>query len=191
MMADGVDEVIKAVRQNLFLGASQIKISTAGGVNSLMDPLHVIEYTDEEIAAAVRVAEDYGTHVMAHSHAAPGVIRAVKNGVKSIEHGSILNEEAAKLMAEKGVVYSPRVEVLEQLKSVDASSPIRSAKLQQAADGTANSLRVAKKHGLLIGMGTPICCSTTRAEDSSSTNSMTGRGTSRQGRQGLQEHSVI
>jgi imidazolonepropionase-like amidohydrolase len=155
LLANGKQQVMAATRQQLFLGATQIKICVAGGVSSFTDPLYVIEYTAEEIKAAVDAAADYGTYVMAHSHSPEGVIRAVENGVKSIEHGSLLTEEAAKLMAEKGVVYIPSVQVLAQLKPL-YTDPIRKAKLEQALEGTSNAMKAAKKYGLTIGFGTDL-----------------------------------
>lgn len=154
-LANGKDQVIQATRNALFLGSTQIKISVAGGVSSFTDPLYVIEYSPEEIRAAVDAAADYGTYVMAHAHSSEGVIRAVENGVKSIEHGSLLNEEAAKAMAEKGVVYIPSFQVAAQLKPL-YTDPIRKAKLEQAAEGLSNAMKAAKKYGLTIGFGTDL-----------------------------------
>jgi imidazolonepropionase-like amidohydrolase len=155
LLVNGKQQVLAATRQQLFLGATQIKICVAGGVSSFTDPLYVIEFTDEEIKAAVAAASDYGTYVMAHSHSPEGVIRAVKNGVKSIEHGSLLNDEAAKLMAENDVVYVPSVEVLAQLKPI-YTDPIRKQKLEQAMEGTSNAMKAAKKYNLTIGWGTDL-----------------------------------
>lgn len=155
MLANGKDQMIAATRQQLFLGASQIKLYVAGGVSSYTDPLYVIEYTTEEIEAAVGAARDYGTYVMAHSHSPEGVIRAVKAGIISIEHGSLLNEEAAKLMAEKDAVFVPSVQVLAQLKPL-YTDPIRKAKLEEAFEGTDKAMKAAKKYGLTIGWGTDL-----------------------------------
>lgn len=154
-LANGKDQVMQATRNALFLGSTQIKICVAGGVSSFTDPLYVIEYSPEEIRAAVDAAADYGTYVMAHAHSSEGVIRAVENGVKSIEHGSLLNEEAAKAMAEKGVVYIPSFQVAAQLKPL-YTDPIRKAKLEQAAEGLSNAMKAAKKYGLTIGWGTDL-----------------------------------
>lgn len=155
MIANGVDQVTAAARQQLFLGATQVKIAVAGGVSSFTDPLYVVEFSPEEIRAAVAAAKDYGTYVMAHSHSPKGVIRAVENGVMSVEHGSLLNEEAAQLMAEKGAVFVPSVQVLAQLKPI-YTDPIRKAKLQQAFEGTSNAMKAAKKYNVLIGYGTDL-----------------------------------
>ena len=155
LLVNGKQQILAATRQQLFLGATQIKICVAGGVSSFTDPLYVIEFTEEEIQAAVKAASDYGTYVMAHSHSSDGVLRAVNNGVMSIEHGSLLNEEAAKAMAEKGVVYVPSVQVLAQLKPI-YTDDIRKAKLQQALEGTSNAMKAAKKYGVTIGYGTDL-----------------------------------
>ena len=155
MVANGADQVTVATRQQLFLGATQIKIAVAGGVSSFTDPLYVIEYSPEEIRAAVDAARDYGTYVMAHSHSPEGVARAVENGVLSIEHGSLVDDEAARLMAEKGVVFVPSVQVLAQLKPI-YTDPIRKGKLQEAMEGTSAAMEAAKKHGVLIGYGTDL-----------------------------------
>ena len=155
MLANGVDQVTSAVRQQLFLGATQIKIAVAGGVSSFTDPLYVTEYFPEEIQAAVKAAKDYGTYVMAHSHAPKGVLRAVENGVLSIEHGSLVDDKAAKLMAKKGAVFIPSVQVLAQLKPI-YTDPIRKAKLEEAFAGTDKAMKAAKKYDLLIGYGTDL-----------------------------------
>ena len=155
MLANGYDQVLAAARQQLFLGATQIKIAVTGGVSSFTDPLYVMEFTEEEIQAAVKAASDYGTYVMAHGHDSAGVIRALNNGVKSIEHGSVLNEEAVKLMAEKGAVFVESFEVLAQLKPL-YTDPVRKAKLDNATKGTANVAKWVKKYGVLMGFGTDL-----------------------------------
>lgn len=156
IIADGVDQCMIAVRQNLFLGATQVKICNTGGVDSLADPFFVVEYTAEEISAMVKVAADYGTYVLSHCHTGAGIIRAVENGVKCIEHGSNLTEDAAKAMADNDIVFVPNLEVLDQLKPVDAPNPIRMGKLNEAIEGTAASVELAKKHGLFMGFGTDL-----------------------------------
>jgi len=155
MLANGHDQVLAAVRQQLFLGATQVKIAATGGVSSFTDPLYVMEFTDEEIQAAVQAASDYGTYVMAHAHSADGTIRALNNGVLSIEHGSVVNEEAVKLIAEKGAAFVVSVEVLAELKPI-YTDPVRKAKLQNALDGTSNVMTWAKKYGVLMGFGTDL-----------------------------------
>ncbi|EED31108.1 amidohydrolase [gamma proteobacterium NOR5-3] len=155
ILANGYDQVLAATRQQLFLGATQIKIAVTGGVSSFTDPLYVMEFTEEEIQAAVKAASDYGTYVMAHGHDSAGVIRALNNGVKSIEHGSVLSEEAVKLMAKKGAVFVESFEVLAQLKPL-YTDPVRKAKLDNATKGSADVARWVKKYGVLMGFGTDL-----------------------------------
>ncbi len=155
LLVSGRAQMLAAVRQQLFLGATQIKIAVTGGVSSFTDPLYVEEFTPEEIQAAVQAASDYGTYVMAHAHSAAGAIRALENGVMSIAHGSELNEEAVKLMAEKGAVFGINLEVYEQLKPV-YTDPIRKAKLDQAMAGAGKGIEFAKKHGIVMGFSTDL-----------------------------------
>ena len=155
MLISGPDQMLAAVRQQLFLGATQIKIAVTGGVSSFTDPLYVQEFTEEEIQAAVKAASDYGTYVLAHGHDSAGVVRALNNGVLSIEHGSVLNEEAVKLIADKGAVFTVNLEVLAQLEPI-YTDPIRKAKLAEAQEGTKNVLKWAKKYGVLMGWGTDL-----------------------------------
>lgn len=155
ILANGHDQVLAAARQQLFLGASQIKIAVTGGVSSLTDPLYVEEFTADEIKGAVQAASDYGTYVMAHAHSAAGAIRALNNGVMSIAHGSLLNEEAVKLMAKKGAVFGPNLEVYQQLIPV-YTDPVRKAKLTQGMDGMGQVIRWAKKHDVVMGLSTDL-----------------------------------
>jgi imidazolonepropionase-like amidohydrolase len=108
-IADGRAEVLKAVREALRRGASQIKIAVGGGTGSYADPLDVTEYTPDEIRAAVEAAADWGTYVMAHVYNNSGIRRAIQNGVKSIEHGNLIDESTLRLMKEKGIWLSPQV----------------------------------------------------------------------------------
>ncbi len=109
MVVDGVPEVLKGVRENLRQGASQIKIAVGGGTGSVADPLEVIEFTEEEIRAAVSAAEDYGTYVLAHVYNNDGIRRAIDNGVMSVEHANLIDESTLRHMKDKGVWLSPQV----------------------------------------------------------------------------------
>ncbi|MGE5258290.1 MAG: amidohydrolase family protein [Hyphomicrobiales bacterium] len=108
-LADGVPEVLKAVRESLRRGASQVKIAVGGGTSSYADPLDVVQFTPEEIRAAVQAAEDWGTYVLTHVYNVTGIRRAIDNGVKSIEHGQLVDEATLKYMMEKDVWLSPQV----------------------------------------------------------------------------------
>ena len=107
IIADGPDEVMRAVREALRIGARQIKMMAGGGVSSSFDPLHTVQYTPEELEAGVKAAAQWGTYVTVHAYTDEAVRQAVEAGVRSIEHGPFLNEDTMKLMAEKGVFLAP------------------------------------------------------------------------------------
>lgn len=110
-VSDGVAEMLRAVRENLRRGSSQIKIAVGGGTGSIADPLEVVEFTPEEIQAAVQAASDFGTYVMAHVYNSDGIRRAVENGVTSIEHANLVDDETLQYMKDNGVWLSPQVSV--------------------------------------------------------------------------------
>jgi imidazolonepropionase-like amidohydrolase len=105
-VVNGVPEVSAAVRQQLRKGASQIKIAVGGGVFTDFDPIDTLQFTTEEIRAAVEVANDWGTYVAAHIYGLGGIRRALEAGVKSIEHGQAADEAAVRLIGEKGAWLS-------------------------------------------------------------------------------------
>ena len=144
-IADGRAEVLTAVREALRRGATQIKIAVGGGTGSYADPLDVTQYTDDEIRAAVEAAADWGTYVMAHVYNSDGAQRAIANGVKSIEHGNLLDEETLRLMKKEDVWLSPQVIVYtyHPLGFTDDQK----AKHDQAFAGIDNLFRTAKKVG--------------------------------------------
>ena len=108
-VADGREEVLRTVREVLLRRASQIKISVGGGTGSFADPLDTTQYTDDEIRAAVEAAEDWNTYVTAHVYNSDGIIRAVENGVKCIEHGNLMTKEAMRAMMKHDAWLSPQV----------------------------------------------------------------------------------
>ncbi|ABV89182.1 metal-dependent hydrolase family protein [Shewanella pealeana] len=106
-VADGRAEVLKAVREQLFMGASQIKIMAGGGASSTFDPLDTLQFTLDEMKAAVEVATDYGTYVAAHIHTADAMRRAAEAGVMSFEHATIMDDDIAKTIKDKGIWVIP------------------------------------------------------------------------------------
>ena len=106
MVADSPDEVRVRVREQLMQGASQIKLTAGGGVSSPFSPLDVITFTEPELRAAVEAAENWGTYVVAHAFTPAAIQRAIAAGVKCIEHGTLMDEATAKLIAEKGMWLS-------------------------------------------------------------------------------------
>lgn len=105
-IVDGRDEVMKAARHNLRSGATQIKIMAGGGVASEFDPLHMTQFTLDEMKAAVEVAADYGTYVLAHAYHESSVNRAIDAGVRVIEHNFLVSEKTIKRMKKEGVALS-------------------------------------------------------------------------------------
>ncbi|HEY9291660.1 MAG TPA: amidohydrolase family protein, partial [Microlunatus sp.] len=105
-VADGVDEVLRAAREQLMLGASQLKVMAGGGVASFYDPLDVTQYTEAELHAAVEAAANWGTYVMVHAYTPQSVQQAIRAGVRSIEHGQLLDEETVAMIAEHQLWWS-------------------------------------------------------------------------------------
>ena len=102
-IVDGVDAMRAAVRRNLSFQASFIKLTTGGGVTSLLDPLYSSGFTHDEIAAAVEEAAHYGTYVTVHAYQDHDIRRSIEAGVKAIEHGHLIQEKTMKMLADRGV----------------------------------------------------------------------------------------
>ena len=151
-IADGRDEVLTATRENLRAGASQIKVMAGGGAASAYDPLDVAQYTLDEMKAAVEAADDWGTYVTVHAYTPKAVRRAVEAGVKSIEHGQLLDEPTMKLLGEKGIWLS--LQTLEEAPPT-ASEGTR-AKKHTVVEGTDNAFKWAKKHKVKLAWGTDL-----------------------------------
>ena len=108
-VADGPDACRQAVRQQVKNGADCIKITATGGVLSVARDGFAPQFREEEIRAIVETADDFGIHVAAHAHGAEGMKRAVRAGVTSIEHGTLMDDETIALMKEKGTWYVPTI----------------------------------------------------------------------------------
>lgn len=152
-IADGKEAVLAAVRFNLKQGATQIKLMAGGGVSSVYDPLDVSQFTLEELSAAVEATEDWGTYVTVHAYTPRAIQKAIKAGVKCIDHGHLLDEETIKLMAEKGVWLS-----MQPFDSTTAAhtSAEQKQKKYDVANGTANIYKLAKKYKLKLAWGTDL-----------------------------------
>lgn len=153
-LADGRDAVLRATREQLMKGASQVKIVAGGGASSPYDPIDVVQFLPEEIEAAVAAAADWGTYIMAHVYNAASIKRCVKAGVRSIEHGNIADEEAVQMMADKGVVWS--LQPLVEENANPTNDPVRRAKQRLVWEGTDKSYRLAIDHKIPIGWGTDV-----------------------------------
>lgn len=150
VVADGRDEVLTAVRENLRRGASQIKIAAGGGTSSEYDPLDVTQYTLDEMKAAVDAASDWNTYVTVHAYHPKSVRRAIEAGVKVIEHGNLLDEGTLKLMAEKGIWLSGQMLV----DSTEAMDPKRREKRKPVIEGQKIVWPMAKRLGVKLAWGT-------------------------------------
>ncbi len=100
-LADGPSQMLTAVRENLRRGASQIKLTVGGGVASPADPLDTVQFTPEEIRAAVQGAKNWNTYVAGHVYNSDGIRQAVENGIMSIEHANFIDEETLDLVDKK------------------------------------------------------------------------------------------
>ncbi|MBV9304599.1 MAG: amidohydrolase family protein [Acidobacteriaceae bacterium] len=149
-IADGRDEVLTATRENLRLGASQIKLMAGGGTSSAYDPLDVTQYTLDEMKAAVEAAEDWNTYVTVHAYTPRAVQRAIEAGVKCIEHGQLLDEPTIQLMAQKGVWLSAQNLIADSPNM----TPERRDKRKPVIEGNARVWPMAKKYGVKLAWGT-------------------------------------
>ncbi|MDO3443956.1 amidohydrolase family protein [Agrobacterium sp. V1] len=154
-IADGEAEVLRRVREQLMLGASQIKIMGGGGVASSYDPVDALQYSEAEMKAAVSAAADWGTYVCIHAYTSAAIQRAISCGVKSIEHGQLADDKTVRLMADTGVWWS----IQPFLADEDANTyplPEQRAQQQSIAEGTARAVELGRKYGVKMALGTDI-----------------------------------
>jgi imidazolonepropionase-like amidohydrolase len=154
MVADSPDEVRVRVREQLLLGASQIKLTAGGGVASPHSPLDVSTFTEEELRAAVQAAENWGTYVTVHAYTPTAIQRAIVAGVKVIEHGHLMDEATAKLMAEKGIWLS--FQPFTDDGFAPPLAPANMLRLKQVWTGTEQTVALAKKYKIKMAFGTDI-----------------------------------
>ena len=156
-VVDGPDQMRRAVREQLRQGATQIKLFVSGGVLSPTDPLWMNQFTDEEIRAAVEEAATRRTYVMAHAHTAEAVLRCIRNGVRSIEHGTLMDRRSADAVAEAGAFVVPTLAVVDVLRQDATRLPPGAAeKLSMIADQNAESLALCATAGVKLGFGTDL-----------------------------------
>lgn len=151
-IADGLEQVFRAAREQLMRGATQLKLMAGGGVASSFDPLDVAQYTEAELHAAVECAENWGTYVMVHAYTPRAVQQAIRAGVRCIEHGQLLDDQTAQLMAEHDVWWSLQP-FLDDEDAVPVPPTSRGKFLQMTA-GTDTAYALAKKHGVRLAWGT-------------------------------------
>src|SRR5258706_8737166 len=158
-IADGVTEVRRAARDELRKGADQIKIMASGGVASPTDPIDNTQYSLEELTAIVEEAQAWNTYVMAHAYTPKSIIRSVQCGVRTIEHGNLIDDEAARLVARHQAFVVPTLVTYEAIGKFgrQINFPEESlAKLSRVADAGLRSLEICKRHGVRIGHGSDL-----------------------------------
>jgi imidazolonepropionase-like amidohydrolase len=158
-IVDGVDMVRHGVRDELRKGATQIKIMASGGVASPNDPLEGVQFAVEEIRAAVEEATNWGTYVCAHAYGAGAIRRAVEAGVRSIEHGNLIDASTAELMAARGAFVVPTLVAYEMLQRRGAElglGPASLEKLKIVLAAGLGSLEICKAAGVRLGFGSDL-----------------------------------
>ncbi|BBD59018.1 hypothetical protein NIES2109_17970 [Nostoc sp. HK-01] len=155
-IADGVDEVLRRTREQLMQGATQIKLAAGGGIISNHDPLDVSQYTEAELRAAVEAAEDWNTYVTVHAYTPRAIQKAIRAGVKCIEHGQLMDEGTAKLMAEKGIWLSIQPFLNDKDAIPFPQGSANYAKQLEVARGTDTAYTLAKKYNLKTAWGTDL-----------------------------------
>jgi imidazolonepropionase-like amidohydrolase len=170
LIADGQDDVLTAVREQLRLGATQIKLAAGGGISSMYDPIDSVQFIEEELRAAVRAAADWGTYVAVHAYTPAAIRRSVEAGVRSIEHAHLIDEATMKLIAERGVFVSPQAYLFGAggpfSSTTQAPAPgtppptptqvAQRAKSQMVSVGLDHMMQLAKKYNVKIAFGTDV-----------------------------------
>ena len=153
-IADGVDAVLKSAREQLMLGASQLKLAAGGGVSSNYDPLDVSQYTEPEFRAAVDAAENWGTYVAIHAYTPRAIQSAIHAGVRCIEHGQLMDDTTAKLIRDKDVWLSAQPFLDDEDATPFPEGSANRAKQLQMSAGTDAAYGYAKANRLKTAWGT-------------------------------------
>jgi imidazolonepropionase-like amidohydrolase len=161
-VADSPDEVRKRVREQLMQGASQIKLTAGGGVASPFSPLEVTTFTEAELRAAVEAATDWGTYVATHAYTSGAIQRSIAAGVKVIEHGHLMDEPTARLIAEKGIWLSMQPFI--DLGGAKMLPAAQQQQMLQVVAGTDAVYGYVKKYKIKTAFGTDILFSPALAE---------------------------
>lgn len=151
-ITDGVPDVLKRVRENLMQGATHIKLMAGGGVTSSYDPIHTVQFTDDEFKAAVEATEAWGTYVTTHAINDAAVRHSIENGARSVEHGHMATRETLQLMKDEGVWLSMQPFLDDE--DAPTLNEFQKAKYTSVVVGTDFVYRTAKELGLKIAFGT-------------------------------------
>lgn len=158
-IADGVSQVRRAVREEMRQGCDQVKIMMSGGVASPYDPLDSLQFSMDEVTAAVEEAHAFGRYVCAHAYTPQAITRAAKAGVRTIEHGNLIDDASAKLMADKGMFLVANLVTYFEMKKHAAEYGMNAdmlAKNDLVIDGALKSLEICKRHGVPVAYGTDL-----------------------------------
>jgi len=166
-IADSPDEVRLRVREQLMRGATQVKLTGGGGVSSPHSPLDVVTFSDAELSAAVGAATDWGTYVAVHAYTPLAIQRALKAGVLSIEHGSLMDDETAQMLARSGAWLSTQP-FPDALADVFPPGSDERKKALEVFAGTDRTYKLAIKYQLKTAFGTDILFSSKLAEQQGS-----------------------
>jgi imidazolonepropionase-like amidohydrolase len=163
MVADSPDEVRVRVREQLMQGASQVKLTAGGGVSSPFSPIDVTTFTEAELRAAVEAAENWGTYVAAHAFTPAAIRGAIAAGVTCIEHGMLMDEATAKLIAEKGIWLSMQP-LPEEMRLGFPVGSVQRAKADEVFPGIGRTYELAKKYKIKTAWGTDVLFSRALAQ---------------------------
>ena len=163
VVADSPDEVRVRTREQLMQGASQIKLTAGGGVSSPFSPIDVTTFTEAELRAAVEAAENWGTYVAVHAFTPAAIQRSIAAGVKCIEHGMLMDEATAQLMAEKGIWLSMQP-IPEALVRGFPVGSVQREKAEEVVLGIPKTYELAKKYKLKTAWGTDVLFSRALAQ---------------------------
>jgi imidazolonepropionase-like amidohydrolase len=158
-IVDGVPQMLAAVRDELRRGADHIKLTVSGGVASPNDPLESLQFTPDEISAAVQAAEDWNVYVCAHAYSAAAIERALKCGVRSIEHGNMIDAKVAKLAASQNAFVVPTLVTYESIEKHGAEFGMSAGSLEKNAlvlKSGLESLEICRDSGVQMGFGTDL-----------------------------------
>ncbi|MFM0203159.1 amidohydrolase family protein [Paraburkholderia fungorum] len=158
-VADGVSEVRRAARNEIRNGATHIKVMAGGGVSTPNDPLEGTQYSIEELTAIVEEAKAARTYVMAHAYAPEAIQRAVRAGIRSIEHGNLLDLETAQLMAEYGAYLVPTLATYAAIERNGEKlgwTPAMREKADRVKHQGIEAIRIAQSAGVKIGLGSDL-----------------------------------
>jgi imidazolonepropionase-like amidohydrolase len=158
-IADGVSAVRKAAREQMRQGADHVKIMMSGGVASPYDPLDSLQFSDGEVSAAVEEATAFGRYVCAHAYSAEAISRAARLGVRTIEHGNMIDDASAKAMAEKGMYLVANLVTYYSMKERAAQFGMTGeslAKNEVVLQGGLKSLEICKRHNIPVAYGSDL-----------------------------------